>query len=335
MGEYDVEVRGVTRVLGGRTAVDGVSLAVRRGEFFSLLGPSGCGKTTLLRMIAGFDSPDRGEILLDGKPANGVPPHRRDVNMVFQNYALFPHLSVHGNVAFGPRIRGFPDVAERVARALERVRLAEYGPRSPLTLSGGEQQRVALARATVDGPRVLLLDEPLGALDRQLRKGLTEELRRLQRDLSMTFVYVTHDQDEALSMSDRLAVMRAGRIEQVGTPREVYERPANRFVAEFVGTANVFDGVSDGRVLRTPDGFSFPCEVVGPAAAVVRPERVRLVAGGRPATVEEALYLGATTRVFLRAGERRLVAEEAGGERRPGDPVGVEFDHDGTRILPA
>ncbi len=335
MGEYDVEVRGVTRILGGKTAVDGVSLAVRRGEFFSLLGPSGCGKTTLLRMIAGFDSPDRGEILLGGTIADGVPPHRRDVNMVFQNYALFPHLTVHGNVAFGPRIRGLPDVAERVARALERVRLADYGPRSPLTLSGGEQQRVALARATVDGPRVLLLDEPLGALDRQLRKGLTEELRRLQRELSMTFVYVTHDQDEALSMSDRLAVMRAGRIEQVGTPREVYERPANRFVAEFVGTANVFDGVSDGRVLRTPDGFSFPCDLVGPAAAVVRPERIRLGAGGRPATVEEALYLGATTRVFLRAGERRLVAEEAGGDRRPGDSVGVDFEQGGTRILPA
>src|SRR5437867_266871 len=227
---WDVELRAVEKTLGGRRIVDGVSLAIGRGEFFALLGPSGCGKTTLLRMIAGFDGPDAGAILLGGSDVRAVPPHRRDLNLVFQNYALFPHLSVADNVAFGLRIQRARDIPDRVRRALEMVHLPGYERRSPATLSGGEQQRVALARAIVTGPRVLLLDEPLGALDLKLRKGLQEELRRLQRELAITFIYVTHDQDEALSMADRVAVMRGGRVEQCATPREIYERPATRFV---------------------------------------------------------------------------------------------------------
>jgi ABC-type Fe3+/spermidine/putrescine transport system ATPase subunit len=334
VGEHDVELRGVTRILGGRRVVDGVTLSIRRGEFFSLLGPSGCGKTTLLRMISGFDAPDEGEVLLGGKETRGVPPHRRDVNLVFQNYALFPHLSVGENVAFGPKLRGRPGIPDLVAKALQRVRLASYEERRPATLSGGEQQRVALARAIVNGPRVLLLDEPLGALDRKLRKGLQEELRRLHRELGMTFLYVTHDQEEALSMSDRIAVMRNGRIEQVGTPVEIYDRPENRFVAEFVGTANLFEGDADGNVLRTADGWEFPCAATGPAAALLRPEQLRFGPEGRSATVEETLYLGATTRVLLRAGDRTLVAENDDIDVRPGAEVRVSFAPGDSRILP-
>ncbi len=346
--EIDVELRGVSKSLGGRV-VDAVSFAVRRAEFFSLLGPSGCGKTTLLRLISGFEAPDEGAILLGGADVARVPPHRRDVNMVFQSYALFPHLSVAENVAFGLRIQRARDIEARVRRALERVHLAGYERRSPLTLSGGEQQRVALARAIVTGPRVLLLDEPLGALDLKLRKGLREELRLLQRELAMTFVYVTHDQEEALSMSDRVAVMRAGRIEQIGAPRDVYERPAGRFVAEFVGHANFFDGVGDGAVLRTDDGLSIGAPGVrGPATLLVRPEKVRLdgAAGAAPASgtrlrarVLEVLFEGAVTRVILVCGGRRIVAEAcvhdgAGIARaRPGDEVWVAWAAEDAHVL--
>jgi spermidine/putrescine transport system ATP-binding protein len=334
VGEYDVELRGVTRILGGRRVVDGVDLSIRRGEFFALLGPSGCGKTTMLRMISGFDAPDEGQVLLDGRDTLGLPPHRRNVNMVFQNYALFPHLSVGGNVAFGPKLKGKPGIPDLVAKALAQVRLEKYEERRPATLSGGEQQRVALARAIVNGPRVLLLDEPLGALDRKLRMGLQEELRRLQRELRMTFLYVTHDQEEALSMSDRIAVMRNGRIEQVGSPVAIYDRPANRFVAEFVGTANLFEGTGDGKLLRTEDGWVFPCAESGPAAALLRPEQFRFGGDGRPATVEETLYLGATTRILLRAGDRRIVAENDDIDFRPGAEVRVSFAPEDSRILP-
>ncbi len=336
MDSFDVELRGVTKSYGGRRAADGVSFQVRRGEFFSLLGPSGCGKTTLLRLIAGFEDPDEGTILLGGADTAGVPPHRRDVNMVFQSYALFPHLDVAGNVAFGLKILGAPDVDSRVSRALEKVGLTGCERRSPGTLSGGEQQRVALARAVVTGPRVLLLDEPLAALDLKLRQGLREELRRLQRELAMTFLYVTHDQEEALAMSDRVAVMNRGAIEQVGTPRDVYDRPATRFVAGFVGAGNFFEGTGDGRAVRTADGLEIPATATGPVTLMVRPEKVRLDGGGGGirALVEEVIFRGASTSIVLRAGDRRLLAEGAETGLRAGQAVTVSWLPEDVRVLP-
>jgi spermidine/putrescine transport system ATP-binding protein len=334
--EFDVTLRGVTKAFGGRRAVDDVSLEIRRGEFFSLLGPSGCGKTTLMRLVAGFEAPDAGTLNLGGADMAGIPPHRRDVNLVFQNYALFPHLTVAENVAFGLRMARTDGIAERVARALAQVNLAGYEARLPATLSGGEQQRVALARAVVTGPRVLLLDEPLAALDLKLRKGLREELRRLQRSLGMTFVFVTHDQEEALAMSDRIALMNAGRVEQVGSPREIYERPATRFAAEFVGAGNFFEGTGDGRTVRTQDGLSIEAAATGPVVLLVRPEKMRVNGGpGLSARVEEVLYQGASTSVILRAGERRLVVEDGALQHvRVGETATVSWRPEDVRVLP-
>ena len=312
MSGFDVRLRGVTKSFGGRRAVDDISLDIRRGEFFSLLGPSGCGKTTLMRLIAGFEFPDSGTIELGGQDVDRVPAHKRDVNMVFQNYALFPHLSVADNIAFGLKIAKRDDIPGQVERVLAMVNLSNYGSRAPLTLSGGEQQRVALARAIVTGPRVLLLDEPLGALDLKLRKGLQEELRRIQRSLGMTFIFVTHDQEEALAMSDRIAVMNLGHVEQVGTPVEIYERPASRFAAEFVGTGNIFEGTGDGSAVRTADGLLVPGQATGAVTLLVRPEKMRLNGGsGIAARVEEILYQGSSTSIILRAGDRRIVVEDA------------------------
>jgi spermidine/putrescine transport system ATP-binding protein len=337
--EHDVTLRGVTKTFGGRRAVDEVTLNIRRGEFFSLLGPSGCGKTTLMRMIAGFESHDSGLITLGGADMAGIPPHKRDVNMVFQSYALFPHLSVAENVAFGLRIARTDDVDGRVQRALAKVNLAGYEKREPLTLSGGEQQRVALARAIVTGPRVLLLDEPLSALDLKLRKGLQEELRRLQRELAMTFVFVTHDQEEALAMSDRIAVMNRGRVEQVGTPEEIYERPATRFAAEFVGSGNFFEGTGDGRTVRTKDGLSIEAAASGDVTLLVRPEKMTINAGsGLPARVEEVLYQGASMSIILKSGERRLLVEDANdgalARVRVGETATVSWRPEDVLVLP-
>src|SRR5690349_21656376 len=236
-----VELRSVTKRFDDLVAVDDLSLDLAAGEFFTLLGPSGCGKTTTLRMIAGFERPSEGEIRIEGVDVAGAPPHRRPTNTVFQSYALFPHLSVEDNVAFGLRRKRIArdEIAGRVAAELERVGLSAEAKRRPAQLSGGMQQRVALARALVNLPKVLLLDEPLGALDLKLRKGLQVELKRIQREVGITFVYVTHDQEEALTMSDRIAVMSRGRVEQVGTPEEVYERPATTFVAGFIGVSNL------------------------------------------------------------------------------------------------
>jgi len=337
--EFDVTLRGVIKTFGGRRAVDDVTLTIRRGEFFSLLGPSGCGKTTLMRIIAGFESADSGSVTLGGADMAGVPPHRRDVNMVFQNYALFPHLSVAGNIAFGLRIQNADDVDGRIRRALEKVNLAGYEKRSVTTLSGGEQQRVALARAIVTGPRVLLLDEPLSALDLKLRKGLQAELRRLQRELGMTFVFVTHDQEEALAMSDRIAVLNGGRVEQVGTPEEIYEKPATRFTAEFVGAGNFFEGSGDGRTFRTRDGLLFDAPASGDAVILVRPEKMRIASGGPVACrVEEVLYQGASRSIILRAGERRLFVEDANDGAstrvRVGETTAVSWRPEDGLVLP-
>jgi spermidine/putrescine transport system ATP-binding protein len=337
--ECDVRLEGVRKAFGARVAAAGVDLEVRRGEFYSLLGPSGCGKTTLMRLVAGFESPDAGRIEVAGRDMQGVPPHRRDVNLVFQNYALFPHLDVAGNVAFGLRMAGVADPGPRVGAALERVGLSGFERRSVGTLSGGEQQRVALARAVVTEPRVLLLDEPLSALDRKLRVGLRAELRRLQRELGMTFVFVTHDQEEALALSDRVAVLDAGRVRQVGPPREIYERPADRFVAEFVGAGNFFDGVGDGRAVRTPEGLVHEAGATGHVTLLIRPEKFRLDAGpggGLDARVEEILYQGASATLLVRAAGRRILVEDPGaaGRLRVGESAVLRWKPEDVLVLP-
>ena len=308
-----VQFREVTRAFGGVRAVGGVSFEIADGEFFAMLGPSGSGKTTCLRLVAGFERPDAGEILLHGRPTRGVPPYERPVNTVFQDYALFPHLSVLDNVAYGLMVRGVPKaLRHRKAEAmLDLVALPDHGSRRPAQLSGGQRQRVALARALVLEPEVLLLDEPLGALDLKLRQRMQAELKALQRQVGITFVLVTHDQDEALGMADRVAVLNRGRVEQIGAPREVYERPATAFVAGFVGSSNVVDAETAQRLLGRRRAFS------------LRPERI--VLGGTAGialegTVVAARYHGAATRldVALDAGPV-LVVERAndGGDAAP------------------
>jgi putrescine transport system ATP-binding protein len=277
-----VRIEGVTKRFGTVTAVDNVDLVIERGELFALLGSSGCGKTTLLRLLAGFETPDAGRLVIDGQDMTGVPPHRRPINMMFQSYALFPHMNVADNVGYGLRREGLPkpEIAARVAAALEQVRLSDYAARRPAQLSGGQRQRVALARALVKRPKLLLLDEPLAALDRKLREGTRFELVRLQEELGLTFVMVTHDQEEAMSMASRLAVMDLGRVVQVGTPHEVYERPRSRFVADFIGIANILP-LGDGRrwLALRPEKI---------ALCVARPDAAHAVAG----KIVDAAYEG-------------------------------------------
>ena len=282
------------------TALAGVSLTISSGEFIALLGPSGCGKTTLLRAIAGFVEPTSGRIEINGKSMSGVPPHLRPVNTVFQQYALFPHMSVADNVAFGPRRKRLPRAEQdrRVAEALGMVGLGAFGARYPRDLSGGEQQRVALARALVNRPEVLLLDEPLGALDLKLREEMQVELKRIQSEVGVTFIYVTHDQDEALAMSDRLAVFSRGHLEQVGTPAEVYERPASAFVAGFVGTSNVIEGELARALRGSAEPFTVRPEKISliPYDAAVDPALGEVRASG---TIRASLYLGERTRYTI------------------------------------
>jgi ABC-type Fe3+/spermidine/putrescine transport system ATPase subunit len=304
-----VRFEGVTRRFGDVTAVDGVDLEIAEGEFFALLGPSGCGKTTLMRLLAGFERPDQGRILLSGQDIDGLPPHRRPSSMMFQTYALFPHLSVAQNVGFGLRQQGWEKAraAARVAEMLALVRLEGLERRRPHQLSGGQKQRVALARALAPQPKILLLDEPLAALDRRLREDTQLELKTLQRTLGLTFMIVTHDQDEAMVVADRLAVMNEGAIVQVGAPGEVYERPASRFVAEFLGEANLF-----------PDG---------PGFRLVRPERMTLSAkaakGAQAGRIAEIAYFGDRTRYLVKTdGPRPLTVSRPAGEAPPGLGVG-------------
>jgi putative spermidine/putrescine transport system ATP-binding protein len=333
MPEAAVQFALVSRHFGDVRAVDRVSFTIEDGEFFSMLGPSGSGKTTCLRLIAGFEHPTEGTVSIHGRPMTGVPPYDRDVNTVFQDYALFPHMSVWENVAYGPMIRKVPR-AERRAEALkmlEMVRLADRAERRPSQLSGGQRQRVALARALINQPSVLLLDEPLGALDLKLREQMQEELKSLQRQVGITFVYVTHDQGEALAMSDRVAVFNLGRIEQIGTPTELYDHPATAFVAGFVGVSNMVAGAA-ARALTGAD-----------AAFSIRPERIRLTAPGEPVPdgflaadgrILALTFLGASTRtrVALDAGaELSVISQNEGdaGRRRalaPGQPVRLVFD---------
>ena len=296
--QHAVRLERVVKRFGAVEAVAGVDLEVVAGEFFSMLGPSGSGKTTCLRMIAGFEAPTEGRVFLAGADVTDLPPYERDVNTVFQDYALFPHMSVAENVGYGLLVKkvAIDERRARVADALAMVRLEAFGDRRPSELSGGQRQRVALARALVNRPEVLLLDEPLGALDLKLRQAMQVELKQIQREVGLTFVYVTHDQEEALTMSDRLAVFNAGRIEQIGTPAEVYERPATGFVAGFVGVSNVLEGEIARRIAGDPRPFT------------VRPEKIALTDATVPAPagscsaaghVAEVVYLGAVTRYIV------------------------------------
>jgi spermidine/putrescine transport system ATP-binding protein len=323
----DVRLEDVVKEFGDVRAVDGISLEIPRGSFFALLGPSGCGKTTTLRMIGGFEEATSGRIFLGDRDVVGLPPYKRDVNTVFQSYALFPHMTVADNVAFGLERKRIPkaEVSTRVNEILELVDLAGRGDRKPRQLSGGQQQRVALARAIVCNPRVLLLDEPLGALDLKLRKQMQLELKRIQHEVGITFVHVTHDQEEAMTMADTIAVMNGGRIEQLGPPAELYERPATAFVAGFLGISNLLSGVVDGPdAVRLEDGTVVRASLNGHAggvAAGVRPEKITIGAGGGAnelaGTITETAYIGVATHVVVRtpAGTVQVFAQnsDAGG----------------------
>ena len=344
-----VECRGLTKRYGTVTALDDVSLTIRPNEFFTLLGPSGCGKTTLLRSIAGFSTQDSGSIFVHGQNLDGLPPYRRPVNTVFQSYAVFPHMNVARNIAFGLEMSGLSKgkIAARVEEMLALVRLEAMGSRMPSQLSGGQQQRVAFARALAPGPRVLLLDEPLSALDQKLRTGMQLELKRLQRDVGITFVFVTHDQHEALTMSDRIAVMSGGRILQIGSPEDIYERPVARFVADFIGETNLIEAEKVGpgryRIASGVDLEAADAGAMGQAVTlVIRPERTRLdrlAAASLPGEVEQVVYEGTDTTyyVLLRQGDRIRVCEQnrSGARPRfaPGDAVGVTLPSDAIRVL--
>lgn len=361
MAEFAVELRNIVKAFPGPSgeivqAVKNVNMQIKDGEFFSMLGPSGCGKTTSLRMIAGFELPTSGEVLIHGKPMGQTPPYQRPVNTVFQSYALFPHMTIGENVGFGLEMKGVPkaDRETRVKQALEMVRLPGYEKRRSRQMSGGQQQRVALARALVNRPEVLLLDEPLGALDQKLRKEMQLELKKLQREVGITFVFVTHDQEEALTMSDRIAVMSQGLVLQVGAANEIYERPNCRFVADFIGEMNFLEGTvkeKTGRVaaVELPGGLAVRAEsefelTTGQKVSVaVRPEKLSLhaqsdnVLQGR---VDEVVYIGTDThyRVQLSGGQTvRAREQNDSADSKPlahmGDEVKVAFAHTAARVL--
>jgi putative spermidine/putrescine transport system ATP-binding protein len=348
-----LRLSGVEKSFGADAVVKNFDLGVARGELVTLLGPSGCGKTTTLRMIAGFESPTRGRIVIDGHDVTGLRANRRNIGMVFQSYALFPNMTVAGNVGFGLRVAGRPaaEVAARIAEMLAMVKLPELAARYPYQLSGGQQQRVSLARALAPSPRILLLDEPLSALDARIRVSLREEIRALQRKLGITTIFVTHDQEEALSMSDRVVVMNDGAIEQIGTPSEVYNAPRTRFVASFVGTLNLIDG-------RIVDAAAGAVEIDGQRATTrrkldgakagdvramaLRPEALRLGAGGDDrntlaGVIEDVAFLGAVVRVRVRLARATVIVDTfnsgAGDLPVRGEPVAVNFGRDDLIVL--
>jgi spermidine/putrescine transport system ATP-binding protein len=356
-----IRFENVSKAFGATNAVDGMSFAARAGETLALLGPSGCGKTTTLRLIAGFEEPDSGSIEIAGEPMRGKRPYERNVGLLFQHYALFPHMTVWDNVAYGPRSmkKDKSEVNRRVDELLEVVRLTDFAKRKPAQLSGGQQQRVALARALVNYPSALLLDEPLGALDLKLRHVMQFELKRIQRELGITFVYVTHDQEEALTMSDRIAVMNAGNVEQIGTPTEIYDSPATVFVASFIGQANLWRGRQTSRVdsdfveievlgskLRARPGNT-TIESGGEATLMVRPERIRVsmeAASGNTvgvsATVTDLTFQGPVVRLSLVAPDGSPIVAHVGPEEdlpllRPGDHVHVSWAAEASLVLPA
>lgn len=353
----------MTKRFGDYVAVADADFSIAAGEFFSMLGPSGCGKTTTLRMIAGFETPTEGAIRLEGADVSRTPPNKRNVNTVFQHYALFPHMTVWDNVAYGPRSRKLDkgETRKRVDELLEIVRLTDFAERKPAQLSGGQQQRVALARALVNYPSALLLDEPLGALDLKLRHVMQFELKRIQREVGITFIYVTHDQEEALTMSDRIAVMNAGNVEQIGSPTEIYDRPATVFVASFIGQANLWAGRQTGRAnrdfveidvlgstLKARAGET-TIEPGGHATLMVRPERIRVTpsshdvppgdVAGVPAKVVDLTFQGPVVRLSLAAPDESTVIAHVGPEQdlpllRPGDEVFVSWSPDASLVLP-
>ncbi|MBU8811684.1 ABC transporter ATP-binding protein [Mycolicibacterium goodii] len=360
-----IEIDHVTKRFADYVAVADADFSIAQGEFFSLLGPSGCGKTTTLRMIAGFESPTEGAIRLEGVDVSRTPPHKRNVNTVFQHYALFPHMTVWDNVAYGPRSRkksekkDSAEIKRSVDELLEIVKLTDFAKRKPAQLSGGQQQRVALARALVNYPSALLLDEPLGALDLKLRHAMQFELKRIQREVGITFIYVTHDQEEALTMSDRIAVMNAGNVEQIGTPTEIYDKPATVFVASFIGQANLWPGRQTGRTngeyvdvevlgtkLKAKPGDT-AIEAGGHATLMIRPERVRVSidqptgdVATVPATVTDLTFQGPVVRLSLAAPDDSTIIAHVGAEQnlpllRPGDRVHVSWSPDASRVLPA
>ena len=351
-----VEARGVTKIFGagqeGVRALDDVSVAIRQNEFFTLLGPSGCGKTTLLRLIAGFEQPTSGEILLKGSPVEHLPPYQRAVNTVFQSYALFPHMTVAQNISFGLEMRGAAKekVGSVVEEMLALVKMTGLGGRRPSQLSGGQQQRVALARALANHPEVLLLDEPLSALDLKLRQEMRSELKNLQRRTGITFVFVTHDQEEALTMSDRIAVMSKGKIQQLGAPLDIHERPVNRFVADFIGDTNfveaqVAKGEGDLVHCRVEGGLDFLANPTGnpaPGAKVtlaIRPEKILLKSGGSTGTIAQTVYVGTDTNYevrltdSLRLNVRVQNAMDGRAQFAVGDKVGIDVPAGAARML--
>ncbi len=353
-----IDIRNVTKRFGAVLAVDDVSFEVRRNEFFALLGPSGCGKTTLLRMLAGFENPNAGAVLIDGRDMAGVQPNLRPVNMVFQSYAVFPHMTVAQNIGYGLKVVGTPakEIRTRVAEALEMVRLADLAGRRPDQLSGGERQRVALARALVKKPKVLLLDEPLSALDAKLREAMRQELVHLQHSIGITFIIVTHDQDEALSMADRIAVMDAGKVRQIAPPAELYEFPANRFVADFIGKMNLLEGRASGYIdgvlrveIKGVAAARIPhdANVLGEVGLAIRPEKVRLSRDepdddrirlrGRVAAIA---YYGGESHVSLDCGNGLTITAKVQNEARtttppatPGDTLWLSWQPADTLVL--
>jgi spermidine/putrescine transport system ATP-binding protein len=343
----DVRLEGVTKRFDDVTAVDDVSLEIERGSFFALLGPSGCGKTTTLRMIGGFEEPSEGTIYLGDEPVSGKPPYKRDVNTVFQSYALFPHLSIFENVAFGLRRRRVSkkDVRGRVLSILELVGLQGLDKRKPRQLSGGQQQRVALARALVNKPRVLLLDEPLGALDLKLRKQMQLELKAIQHDVGITFIHVTHDQEEAMTMADGIAIMNAGQIEQLGAPADLYERPRTAFVASFLGISNLLPGtVSGPGAVRLDEGTEVrvPREALngrtGRVAVGVRPEKIRIGHGEEnrlTGRLLETAYVGVATQYVLetRAGDVSVYVQNSEPGARDQAPTEISWSPDSTFVV--
>lgn len=354
-GSPAVEIENLTRRFGETTALDDVCLSIEHGEFFSLLGPSGCGKTTLLRIIAGLDLADSGTVRIGGRDARGIPAHRRPVNTVFQSYALFPHLNVWDNIAFGLRMKKVPEleIQRRVRDSMALVEVESLAQRRPSQLSGGQKQRVALARALINEPQVLLLDEPLGALDLKLRKQLQSELLNLQRRLQITFIYVTHDQEEALVLSHRMAVMRHGKVDQIGDPRSLYEHPRTRFTSQFLGTCSILEArfhssLPNGALVDTPVGplrVQVSVRTNQPLTLAIRPEKVQLsplLLSGQencvPARIRQLIYVGAETHYELEAGGQLLRAEVMNthaGEQgmRVGQQVQVRLPPDALILL--
>ena len=337
-----IELRGITKVYeDGYTAVDDFNLEVKRGEFVTLLGPSGCGKTTTLRMIAGFSMPTKGEILLNGKSIQDLPPYKRPVNTVFQRYALFPHMNIYNNIAFGLKQKKTPkDVIERkVRRVLDLVDLEGFEERSVSTLSGGQQQRIAIARALVNEPEILLLDEPLGALDLKMRKEMQIELKNMHDKLGITFIYVTHDQEEALTMSDKIVVMNEGKIQQIGTPEDIYNEPKNAFVADFIGESNIFNGMMTGKLRARFCGGEFECvddyEEGTHITAVVRPEDVELTdpeLGVIQGVVDSVIFKGIHYEITILSGKNEIVCQSV-NSAKVGDRVGIRVQPDNIHIM--